>query len=80
MSKARFDKAFARFLAGGQEQISPKSFFQVLDEIERHRPQRTIELRARIVGRRLRFEPSDALPVNGNTIFIGDKRIIVQVS
>ena len=80
MSKKRFDKAFTKFLQGGDEKISPKTFFEVLEQIERDRIQHTIELRAKIVGQELQFEPSPEISVHGNEIRLGDKRIVVKVS
>lgn len=44
MSKSRFDKAFPQFIRRGEERVTPKTFFQVLAEIERERVQRTIAL------------------------------------
>jgi hypothetical protein len=80
MSKARFDKAFAEFIRRGEEKITPKTFFQILAEIERERVQRTIELRARIVEGKLQFEPSPEVSVHDNEIVLGNQRIVVNVS
>ncbi|MCG3161661.1 MAG: hypothetical protein JMDDDDMK_02858 [Acidobacteria bacterium] len=80
MSKKRFDKAFAKFIRSSEEKITPKTFFQVLDEIERERAQKTIELQARIVEGQLQFAPSPELSVRGNEIWLGQQRIVVHVS
>jgi hypothetical protein len=48
MSKSRFDKAFAAYLRGSEEIITPKTFFQVMSELEQECVQRTIELRAKV--------------------------------
>jgi hypothetical protein len=79
-NKARFDAAFARFIEHGEAKITPKKFFEILAEIERDRAQTTIELEAKVVGGRLKFEPSTDLPVHENEIIVGDKRIVVKVS
>lgn len=79
MSKARFDKAFAEFIRRGEERITPKTFFQILAEIERERVQRTIELRAKIVEGKLQFEPSPEVSVHDNEIVLGNQRIVVKV-
>jgi hypothetical protein len=80
VSKVRFEKAFAHFLRQGEEKITPKTFFQVLAEIERERAQKPIELRARVVGGKLQFEPSPEIPVHDNEIIVGNQRIVVNVS
>lgn len=80
MSKPRFDKAFAAFIRRGEEKVTPKTFFQVLAEIERERAQRTIELRAKIVEGELQFEPSTEIFVHRNEIVWGNQRIVVKVS
>lgn len=80
MSKARFDKAFAEFIRRGEEKITPRTFFQILAEIERERVQKTIELRAKIVEGKLQFEPSPEVSVHDNEIVLGNQRIVVNVS
>ena len=40
MNKTRFDKAFAKFIRRGEEKITPRTFFQVLAEIEPERAQK----------------------------------------
>jgi len=80
MSKSRFDKAFAEFIRRDEEKITPKTFFQVLAEIERERVQRTIELQAKIVEGKLQFEPSPEISVHNNQIVLGNQRIVVNMS
>ena len=80
MSKTRFDKAFAEFIQRGEERITPRTFFQVLMEIERERVQRTIELQAKIVEGQLQFEPSPEVSVHDNEIVLGSQRIVVKIS
>ena len=80
MSKARFDKAFAQFVRRPGEKVTPKTFFQILAEIEQERTPKTIEVRARMVGGQLQFEPSPDVSTQGNEIVVGDQRIIVRVS
>jgi len=70
--KARFDGAFAACIRRGEEKITPKTFFQVLREIEQERMQRTIELRAKVVEGTLQFEPSPDLTIHNNEIIVGN--------
>jgi hypothetical protein len=80
MSKSRFDKAFATFIRRGEEKITPKTFFQVLAEIERERVQKTIEIQAKIVKGKLRFKASHEIYVHNNEIVLGNQRIVVRMS
>jgi hypothetical protein len=80
MSKARFDKAFGQFIRRPEERMTPKTFFQVLAEIERERGRKTIELQARLIGGELEFQPSPDVTVHGNEIVVGNQRIVVRVS
>jgi hypothetical protein len=80
MNKSRFDKAFATFIRRGEEKITPKTFFQVLAEIERERAQKTIELQAKIIEGKLRFEASPEIYVHENEIVFGNHRIVVKMS
>jgi hypothetical protein len=80
VNQARRDNVFKDFLGRGEEKITPKTFFQVLAELERDRPRRTIELRAKLVGGKLQFEPSPDLSVHDNEIVVGSQRIVVQLS
>ncbi|MBM4047857.1 MAG: hypothetical protein FJ279_22380 [Planctomycetes bacterium] len=80
MRKSRFDKAFVDFVQRGEERVTPKTFSQVLAEIEAERAKKTIELRAKIVEGKLRFQPSHEIPVHDNEIVWGNQRIVVKVS
>jgi hypothetical protein len=80
MNKFRFDKAFGQFIRPPEEKITPKTFSQVLTEIEQERAQKTIEVRARIVGGQLQFEPSSEVQVQGNEILVGKQRIAIRLS
>ena len=80
MNKSRFDKAFAAFIRRGEEKITPKTFFQVLAEIERERAQKTIELQAKIVEGKLYFESSPEIFVHENEIVLGNQKIVVKMA
>jgi hypothetical protein len=80
MNKARFDKAFGRFIRSEEAHITPKTFYEVLAESERNRILHTIELNATIVEGKLQFEPSSEISVHDNEIVLGNHRIVVRVS
>ena len=79
MDKAHFDKVFSAFIQQGKEKVTPKTFFQILVEIEREHIERTIELQARIVEGQLRFDPSSEISVQDNEIILGDQRIVIKM-
>jgi hypothetical protein len=79
MGKARFDKAFSKFLSGGEERVTPKTFFQLIEEIEQERARKTIQLRAKLVGGKLKFKPSPEVAVHENEIVVGNQRIVVDL-
>ena len=80
MSKAKFDKAFARFIQRREEKVTASTFYETLAEIEQERAEKVIELRVKIVEGQLRFVPSPDLSVRDNEIVLGNQRIIVKVS
>ena len=80
MNKARMDKMFHDFIQRDEEQITHDLFFQILAEIEREHVEKTVELRAKVIGGKLRFEPSPEVFVHENEILCGNQRIVVQVS
>ncbi|MDQ3010363.1 MAG: hypothetical protein M3X11_06635 [Acidobacteriota bacterium] len=80
MDKTRFDRAFENFIRSDEEQITGRTFFETLAEIEQARAERTIELQASIVGGQLQFSPSPDVTVHGNEIMLGNQRIVVRVS
>jgi hypothetical protein len=80
MSKPRFDKAFSKFIDGGEPRLTTKTFFEVLAEIESRRIERTIDLEAKVVGGQLRFEPSSEISVHENEIVLGNQRLVVRLT
>lgn len=79
MKKTRLDKAFAKFIRGGAERVTPKAFFDVLADVEKRRVEKTIELKARVVGGKLQFAPSPDVSVDGNEIVLGNQRLVVRL-
>ena len=81
MDKERFDKAFEYFIEEGDEKITPKTFFEVLADIEKERTQGTIKLRAFIDNGELKFLPTEAeeISVHDNEIILGNQRIQIKI-
>jgi hypothetical protein len=80
VNKQTIDKIFGSFIRLGEPTVAPKTFFQILEEIEQERGRRTIELKAKVVRGKLQFEPSSELTVKDNEILVGTQRIVVRVS
>jgi hypothetical protein len=79
MDKERFDKAFEHFIEEGDEKITPKTFFEVLADIEKERVLRTIELRAFIVNGELKFFPTEDISAHDNEILLGNQLIKIKI-
>jgi hypothetical protein len=79
MDKERFDKAFEHFIEEGNEKVTPKTFFEVLADIEKERAQRTVELRAFIDNGKLKFLPTEDISVRDNEIILGNQRILIKI-
>jgi len=79
MDKERFDKAFEHFIEGGDEKITPQTFFEVLADIEKERAQRTIELHAFINNGELIFLPTEGISVHDNKIILGNQQIKIKI-
>ncbi|MBI1923272.1 hypothetical protein HYR99_03375 [Candidatus Poribacteria bacterium] len=80
MDKKRFDQAFEHFIEKGDEKITPKTFFEVLADIEKERAQRTVELQA-VIGKdkELKFLPTEDISVHDNQIILGNQRILIKI-
>ena len=79
MDKERFDQAFEHFIKEGDEKITPKTFFEVLADIEKERVKRTVELRAFIDNGELKFLPTEDISVHDNEIILGNQRISIKI-
>lgn len=79
MDKERFDKAFEHFIEEGDEKITPKTFFEVLADIEKERVLRTIELRAFIADGELKFLPTEDISAHDNEIILGNQLIKIKI-
>jgi hypothetical protein len=72
------DGKFEAYLARDDDALVGSQFFEVLAEIERRRAQEAIEVTLRVVNGHAQFEPSDQARAEGNTLWVGDKRVVVK--
>jgi hypothetical protein len=80
MTGEELDKKFETYLARDDEALLGSQFFEALAEIERRRAPETIEVTLRVVNGQAEFEPSDKIRAQGDTLWVGDKRVVVRVA
>ena len=80
MMRDHLDEQFEAYLTRDDDALIGSQFFETLAEIERRRAQETIEVTLRLVNGRAQFEPSDHIRTQGNTLWVGDKRIVVKMA
>ena len=79
MSEEEFDALLDRIEADDFDKITPQAFGEALWAIQEQKTAKVIELTAEVVGQGLRFESSEALPVNGNEIILGDTLVRIKL-
>jgi hypothetical protein len=79
MIRNHLDEQFEAYLTRDDDALIGSQFFETLAEIERRRAQETIEVTLRLVNGRAQFEPSDHIRTQDNTLWVGDKRIVVKM-
>ena len=80
MKPKTLDEKFSAYLACDDDALIGSQFFEILAEIERRRKNEAIEVKMRVVEGQVAFEPSDQIRALGNEIWVGDKRIVVQMA
>jgi hypothetical protein len=73
------DDKLEKYLARDDDALMGSAFFEILAEIERRRTRETIEVTLRIAKGHAEFEPSEQVHAQGNTLWVGDKRIVVKL-
>jgi hypothetical protein len=79
MTADDLDQKFEAYLSRDDDALTGNQFFELLAEIERRRARSPIEVSLRVVDGEARFEPSDCARVQGNTLWVGDTRVVVTV-
>ena len=80
MTTDHLDGEFEAYLARNDDTLMGGQFFELLAEIERRRAHESIEVTLRVVNGQAQFEPSAQARAEGNTLWVGDKRVIVKVA
>ncbi len=79
MTTDDLDQRFEAYLARDDDTLTGSQFFEALAQIEQRRAQETIEVSLRVINGEAQFEPSDQARAQGNTLWVGDKRVVVKV-
>jgi len=79
MTEKSWDEIFNNFIEREDDQITPEKFFDILEEISEAKVKHTIELKAKLVEGKLKFEPATEVVVKGNEILFGENRIVVNL-
>jgi len=61
------------------DKLTPSAFMEALWALKAQQADEVIEVTAEVVGDELCFEPTAALPVRGNEILLGGKRVVVRL-
>ncbi len=79
MSEEEFDTLLDKIEADDYDKITPQAFGEALWALHAQKAEKEIELTAEVVEGHLRFESTEALPVNGNEIILGDMRVRIKL-
>jgi hypothetical protein len=79
MSEEEFDALLDMIETDDFDQITPHAFGEALWALQEQKTEKVIELTAEVVGESLRFEFTEALPVNGNEIILGDTHVKIKL-
>ena len=79
MTEREFDTLLDKVAEGEFDKLTPSTFMEALWALKARQAEEVIEVTAKIVDRELRFEPCPALPVYGNEILLGGKRVVVRL-
>jgi hypothetical protein len=74
------DGQFEAYLARDDDMFVGSQFFELMAEIERRRAHEAIEVTLRVVNGQAQLEASGEARAEGNTLWVGDKRVIVKVA
>jgi hypothetical protein len=79
MTKEEFEVLVGKIVEGEFDKLTPPAFMEALWALKAKQAEEVIEVTAEVVGDELRFEPTAALPVRGNEILLGGKRVVVKL-
>lgn len=75
MNDAEFDTLVEQFISRGEDQVTPQTFLQVMTDVAEQRSEHEVELSGRLVNGEIIFDLPALLPVDTNTLYVGDTKI-----
>ena len=69
MNDAEFDALVDRFIERGADQVTARTFLQVMTDVAEQRSQHEVELSGRVVNGEIIFDLPAPLPVGANTLY-----------
>ena len=79
LSAEEFKELVENFIQREDDRIEPSTFLKAMEELERQRSEKTIELTGRWEKGEIIFDEPAPVPVGRNTIFIGEAQVILKI-
>ena len=79
MDEDEFDALVEEFIERGADQVTPRTFLQVMTDVAAKRSSREVELSGRVVNGEIIFDTPAPLPVSNSTLYVGDTRITLRL-
>ncbi len=79
MSEKEFDALLDKIEDDDFDKVTPQAFGEALWALQEQKTEKVIQLTAEVVEGNLRFESTEALPVNGNELIFGDTRVRIKL-
>jgi hypothetical protein len=74
-----FNQLINNFITREDDRIEPSTFLKAMAEVERKRAVKEVELTGRVVSGEIIFDMPTPLPVDNNTIYVGDTKITLTL-
>ena len=79
LSTEEFKELVENFIQREDDRIEPSTFLKAMEELERQRGEKKIELTGRWENGEIIFDEPAPVPVGRNTIFIGEAQVILKI-
>jgi hypothetical protein len=79
LTTSEFDQLIENFITREDDRITPSVFLAAMAELERRQATQEVELTGRLVNGDVEFDTPAPLPVDTNTIYVGDTRVKLKL-
>ena len=79
LSTEEFKELMDNFIQREDDRIEPSTFLKAMEELEQQRAEKKIELTGRWENGEIIFDEPAPVPVERNTIFIGEAQVILKI-